>query len=263
MSYFPEEFKTNSGDGAANYVKIKEGEYRFRILSPPIIGWLDWTLDRKPLRFLYNAKPKPINADRPVRQFVTMIVWDYADQNIKIWEITQKKIMNALQELTNSSDWGAPFFYDIKIVRTGTELENTTYAVIPVPPKPLHPMIEEEFAKKRCNLEALFEGKDPWDVGAYSAFTKGVFSPADVKSRSQEAEGVLLDKISKKVIAQGGDPGMLAIYIGQKSADKRRTFTEVAESALHEDFLPAFISQYKSWCSSMQSKNAPSEEIPF
>lgn len=145
----------------SNYMKLKAGENKFRILSKPIIGWLDWQ-DKKPLRFPFNKKPlKPIDPEKAIKHFWAFVVWNYSEEQINILEITQSSIQSAIKSFTDEADWGSPFGYDIKIVRTGEKME-TEYKVMPVPHKPVTAEIKKAYADKPVNLEALFDGADPF-----------------------------------------------------------------------------------------------------
>lgn len=257
MSFLPEDYKLPSSGGSSNYLKLQDGENRFRILTAIVFGWIDWH-DKQPVRYRFNNKPsKPFNADKPIKHFWSMVVWDYEDEAIKIWEVTQKKIMASLKGMSQGDDWGPPYFYDIKVVKAGKELE-TSYTVVPLPPKALHPQIEDEFRVKPCCLEALFEGEDPW-ASMVGPPTKGIFSKNDMVSQSSEREGNLFDTLEEKIKEKGVDTSQLAVFLGKRAAEKRRPYVEVIESALHKDFLGSFIGAYKTW----NSSNSRVEEIPF
>jgi hypothetical protein len=148
-------------------MKLKAGENKFRIMSKPIIGWLDWK-DNKPLRFRMKDKPQqPIDPKKPVKHFWAMVVWNYNDNQIQVFEITQSSIQQAIQALTIDADWGSPFNYDIKIIRTGEKME-TNYTVNPVPHKEVAKDIAKAYNEKPINLEALYDGLDPFDVKGMS-----------------------------------------------------------------------------------------------
>lgn len=146
------------------YFKPKSGDNKVRILSNPILGWIDWTEDKKPIRTPYkgmSSEPRPINPKRPVKHFWAMVVWDYSDAKIKVWEATQATIHNALFTLSMDEAWGNPTGYDLNVKKTGEDLE-TKYEVIPRPPKPLEDDIKAEFEKATINLDALMENGNPF-----------------------------------------------------------------------------------------------------
>lgn len=150
-----------------NYMRIVDWDNKFRIMSNATVGWLDWeTLEdwsRKPIRYHYDEKPETsFDPEKPVKHFWAFIVYNYTDKNIQILEITQKSIQSAITSLYLNEDWGDPKQYDIKINRSWKDLK-TEYVVTPSPVKPLSQDIVKEFESKTINLEALFEGKDPFD----------------------------------------------------------------------------------------------------
>jgi len=91
-----------------------------------------------------------------------MVVWNYTDSQIQILQICQAGIRKAIENLSKDEDWGAPYGYDIKIVRKGESI-NTEYSVNPVPHKPLDPTIEKNFKDRPINLQALFMAGDPFE----------------------------------------------------------------------------------------------------
>jgi hypothetical protein len=148
---------------SANYLKFEEGENKFRILNSPIVGWIDWK-DNKPLRFPIDKKPSAaIDPTKPIKHFWALPVWDYKSKTISILEITQKSIQAEITILSKDEEWGNPTGYDIKVIRKGSGLE-TEYTLNPVPPKALHEKIVELFKNTPLNMQALFEGKDPFEA---------------------------------------------------------------------------------------------------
>lgn len=158
--FLPQDYEAPAGSG--NYMKLQDGENKIRILSKPIIGWIDWK-DKVPHRFRMNAKPEKPLSDKPIKHFWAFLVWNYEAQAVQILEITQATIQKTIQDLSKNEDWGAPFFYDLKITRKGKDLA-TEYSVMPSPKKDLLEEIKKAALEKPAYLEALFEGADPWVV---------------------------------------------------------------------------------------------------
>jgi len=158
--FLPEDYEAPEGGG--NYMKLQEGENKFRILSKPIVGWLDWK-DKKPYRFTMKNKPEKPMDKNPIKHFWAFVVWNNATESIQILEITQQTIQAAITNLSKDEEWGAPFHYDIKITKKGKDLD-TKYSVTPSPKKPLTDEIIKAGLDKPCYLEALFSGADPWVV---------------------------------------------------------------------------------------------------
>ncbi len=148
-----------------SFLKLQDGETKIRITSSPIIGWLDWK-DSKPVRTTDKRDPLGVDkAGKPVqpRHFWAIAVYDYADGNVKVLEVTQKAIMNSIMEYKNTPEYGSPLNYDIKITKTGKDLE-TRYTVTPLPPKDLPKDIKAKIDSVKVNLEALWDNGDPFDV---------------------------------------------------------------------------------------------------
>ena len=157
--FLPEGYEAPVNGGG--YMKLEDGENKFRILSKPVIGWLDWD-DKKPVRFGFKYKPeKPISKDQPIKHFWAFIVWNYKAKEIQILEITQATIQQAVQSLSKDEEWGAPFFYDIKVNKTG-EKKETKYSTNPSPKKDLTEEQKKCALEKRINLNALFSNDDPY-----------------------------------------------------------------------------------------------------
>jgi hypothetical protein len=171
FQFLPEEYKAPAG--SSRYMKLKDGENKIRILSQPILGWEDW-IDNKPVRFKMDDKPvKAANPAKAIRHFWAMIVWNYAEEKIQILQITQARIRSAIEALCKDADWGAPYFYDIKISKKGQDIK-TQYSVNPLPHREVSSSIVEAFNASPCNLEALFYNCDPFADGQ-EVFTMGIF----------------------------------------------------------------------------------------
>src|SRR3989304_1467359 len=124
--FIPEGYSVKSGD--SNYMKFEKGENRFRILEKPIIGYEIW-IDKKPLRFRLNEAIPHEKADKAasqvedgrafVKEFWAMPVWDYKTESVRILEITQKRILKAIETLARNAKWGSPLGYDLVVTRSG------------------------------------------------------------------------------------------------------------------------------------------------
>lgn len=167
MSFLPPNY--TSPKTTNHYMKLLDGENRIRILSKPIIGWEHW-IDKKPIRYQFNEKPKlEDDSLSPIRHFWAFIVYNYAEKEVQILNITQASIRKSIENLCKDEDWGDPFSYDIKICRKG-EGVNTEYSVNPSPHKEIDPKIVKEFRDNPCKLEALFINEDPFSK-EWSSYT--------------------------------------------------------------------------------------------
>lgn len=153
--------------GTGDYMKLKQGENKLRILSAPILGYEYWTADRKPVRSRELPKVIPVDADisngwNP-KHFWAMAVWNFEDKAVQILQITQKSIQNALIDLIQNEDWGDPRQYTIKITRKGEKLD-TEYSVVPSPKVAVPAEITRMYEEKNIDLDALYEGGNPFEA---------------------------------------------------------------------------------------------------
>lgn len=201
FNFLPEDYQAPRTGG--QYMKIQKGENKIRILSRPILGWEDWTLDKKPVRFEYDKKPiAPISADKPVKHFWAMIVWNYAEEKIQILQITQSGIRKGIESLCNDSDWGAPYLYDIKIIKTGGEDPKTIkYQVNPLPHKPIAPHIEQAFKDSPCYLEALFANEDPFS-SHWGKKTPGMFNAEQIAASAPKTTKIIISDAQVKELEE-------------------------------------------------------------
>jgi len=159
MSFLPQDYQAPKSNNY--YMKLVEGENRIRIMSRPILGWEDWK-DNKPIRYKMDQKPaKSIDPKRPVKHFWAFIVFNCQEEQIQILQISQASIRKSLESLCKDSDWGDPYGYDIKIVKTGEGVD-TEYAVNPVPHKPVDQFLINCFNERPCYLDALYTNSDPF-----------------------------------------------------------------------------------------------------
>jgi hypothetical protein len=153
-----------------NYLKFKTGENRFRIMSDYIVGYEYWKeVDgkRTPVRVKTGDPIHPDDlafTNQPPKHFWACVVYDYADQKIKVMEITQKSLMRTIMGLEEDEDWGDPKGtkgYDLVVTKTGEKME-TKYELRAKPRKELDPGIVQMFNDTKVDLTALYRGDDPF-----------------------------------------------------------------------------------------------------
>lgn len=152
---------------SSNYMKFKEGDNTFRVLSPAITGYEYWNTSNKPVRSAmpFDEVPDDIKVDKDgkhkINYFWAFIVWNYEAEKIQILEITQKSIRAYMEGLNKNVKWGNPTGYDITVTRSGSGLE-TEYTTVASPHSKLDKAIVERYEKSNINLEALYDGADPF-----------------------------------------------------------------------------------------------------
>lgn len=164
MNFLPESYQIPASP--SNYMRFTEGINRIRILSSAIVGYEYFNTSNKPVRSkeAFEETPSDIKKDGKVKPFWAFAVYNYQTKTIQILELTQKSIMNAVKSLVENPKWGTPMNYDIAITKTGEGLE-TEYSTQGEPPIS-EPSVEINLAykQKKINLNALFDGLDPFAV---------------------------------------------------------------------------------------------------
>ena len=174
MSFLPKNYEQPSGK--SNYMKLEDGDNKFRVLGSAIVGWEWWTEDkegkRKPNRVksqndISDSDLDEINHQEAatnrtqLKHFWAFPVLDRKDKNIKILEITQSSIQSAINKHVKNEDWGDPKDYDFTITREGEKL-NTKYSVIASPKTKLDEGVAQAYKDMNINLDALYNSDDPF-----------------------------------------------------------------------------------------------------
>jgi hypothetical protein len=172
MSFLPVDYEVPKSK--TNYMKLMEGSNQFRVLSHCITGWEYWTEEgetRKPNRVhTFEEMPAEIKSpdnwdskNRP-KHFWAFVVYNRVEDSIQILELTQKRVQQAIKSLVSSKSWGDPKSYDIVILKElGKTPKDTKYSVMPEPKEALDEMILHGYEVKNINLDALYEGKNPFE----------------------------------------------------------------------------------------------------
>lgn len=148
------------------YLKFKDGDTKFRVLSEVITWYEYFDNDNKVYRSEEMFKETPNIKEwfwgKPWYQkhFWAMVAYDYEDKKVKILTTTTKAIQSSMLSLLKDPDFGDFKNYDLKVTKTGKWTE-TTYLVKALPPKTFEDKQAIEEAKK-VNLEALYSNWDPF-----------------------------------------------------------------------------------------------------
>lgn len=144
------------------YFKPAKGENRLRIVTKPIVGYVDWDYSgEKPQPVRTRELNTALNPERnKPKHFWAM--WVLHNGEVKVWEVTQSSIQDWILSLSKDEDWGNPMEYDIVVTRTGESME-TKYTVVPKPKRDITEEEHEVLASSTLNLEALFDWGNPFE----------------------------------------------------------------------------------------------------
>lgn len=160
-TFLPNDYEIPSPE--SNYTKFEVGDTRMRILSRPIIGWLDWDMNDKPHRYPMNRKPeKPSRPGDRIHHFWAFVIWNYSKECVQICETSLKGFQEFLKSHADNPKWGKPSFYDIIVSRKGTKKEDTKYSYTAEPHSDIEPYIMEALLEMDVNLNALWTNDDPF-----------------------------------------------------------------------------------------------------
>jgi hypothetical protein len=156
----------------SNYMEFTEGQNYFRVLSSAIVGYQWWVENgegRKPVRVReLDEVPEEVrnafNNRESARHFWAFSVYNYQTKAIQVLVLKQQTIMRAIEAFAKNPKWGNPKNYDLIVekVKTGSRERDVEYNVVPEPPTPLDPAIEELASNVPVRLEALYAGEDPF-----------------------------------------------------------------------------------------------------
>ena len=183
--------KIASGGGGGNggYMtasKLGDGEsYRVAILSEePLEYFTVWGESdegqKRPFRFV--SEPSPTEIGEELGEFkqrmnyegtelekpkfgLSFFVFDYADEKVKIFEITQKTLMKELDGISQSEDYEDLHSWDLVFSRKGLKMA-TEYKILPGPRKKgMQEKIDAAWAEaesKGYDLQQLLVGGSPF-----------------------------------------------------------------------------------------------------
>ncbi|MGI4875255.1 MAG: hypothetical protein ACRYFX_29210 [Janthinobacterium lividum] len=194
MSFLPDNYEVPTG-GGGDYTKLQAGDNRLRVLSKqPVIGFEYWNEAGKPVRVKVKPVGKPADmrktapngGEERVKEFWAMVVYNLLTQKIEVWQVTQAGIKEAIQSYSLNTKYGHPSNYDLTISKKGSGLE-TKYSVVADPPEKLAKAVVDQAKATPINLEALFEGGNPFE--AAGAAPAPAPKPAPVKQPEPVAAG--------------------------------------------------------------------------
>ncbi len=178
-SFLPEAYQVP--DKTRQFMKLTPGDNLIRVLSAPLLGFVVFNEDKKPVRKDFekgdftkeemeehNAKKNEDGSYEGSKHFWIMLVWSYEYNAPKILEITQVSFLKPLNKLFNNEKWGDLRNYDIDITREGSTKNDTVFEVFPEPPSELVPEIRQTLKEMKDNnlldLNAIWKGEYPFEI---------------------------------------------------------------------------------------------------
>lgn len=149
------------------------GKVKFRVLSDYIDGLCVWGDNEDGTRKITRVKRGEsipavnIGINRftgeaeAIKQFIAAIVFNYETERLEIFETSKATIIGQMWDYDQNEEYGDARKYDLTIGRRGEKTE-TKYTVMPSPPKEPSKAILEAYEASEINLDALYEGKDPF-----------------------------------------------------------------------------------------------------
>ncbi len=143
---------------AGGFTKLETGDNKLRILSSPLLMWLEWN-DGKPTRHPFKqgepAPKKGAGLKDSVKHAWGLIVWNYKTEKIEVCELDKAGVIAMILSLSEKPAWGHPKNYDIVITKKGSGME-TEYITAPEPPSAVSDVIIEAYTENPVDLMQLF-----------------------------------------------------------------------------------------------------------
>jgi len=165
MSFLEEDYTIPKSTG--QYARLEDGDNKFIVLGSVVLGWQYWNTEKKCIRMENQPKQTPtdIGEDREgkqgkVRHFWAFPVFNLITDEVQILEVTQKRLMGALQDLSRDKDWGDPVLtYQITIKKSGKGTD-TTFQTLPVPFKGKIEDIKQKYEESDVEMDNYFQVKE-------------------------------------------------------------------------------------------------------
>lgn len=160
-SFIPQDYEAPKSGGG--FTKLETGENRFRILSSPLMMWLEWR-DGKPVRHKFDPNNKPAKGPSEkdsVKHAWGLIVWNYKTEKIEVMELDKQDLIGGLTAHAKDEDWGHPKHYDVIFSKSGSGMD-TEYKLIVKPKKEVGQEIVDAFIENPIDLSKLLTGDNPF-----------------------------------------------------------------------------------------------------
>jgi len=110
----------------SQYMKFINGQNKFRILESPVLGFVYFNTNNKPVRSrTMPVSPKDLGLNKytgetnRVEHFWGLKVYNFLTKRIELLEVKQKTIQSQILSFANDPDWGNPKDFNITIDKKG------------------------------------------------------------------------------------------------------------------------------------------------
>lgn len=239
------------------FPKKQPGQFTFRLLSKPIIGYEDWTTESTvkddgtiehtpvPIRCRAHEILIPRDPKKPVKKFWAFHAWHYEDNCLCIANFTQAGIYKKLEGFVYNPRIGNYLHYDI-FVEKKIENGKVSYDVTPLQKTEIDPDILLQKEAHPVNLEALFYNQDPWSwvpngtevssAALYTAKKREDFTPIQSAPTTDTGENPM-KVLESRLIKDKIDTSELQNYLESLAKRKKISKEDVAKSWIKSDNL--------------------------
>jgi len=123
-TFLPEGYKIPQE--SSKYMKFENGQNKFRILESPVLGFVYFNTNKKPVRSsAMPESPKDLGTNKytgeinKIEHFWGLKVYNFLTKRIELLEVKQKTIQSQILSFANDPDWGNPKDYNIVVDKKG------------------------------------------------------------------------------------------------------------------------------------------------
>lgn len=194
MSFLPQGYEVPKEP--SQYMKFENGQNKFRILQSPVLGYVYFNTENKPVRSKEIPKnPQDLGTNKftgeinKINHFWGLKVYNFSTKRVELLEIKQKTILSQILSFAGDSDWGDPRDFNITIDKKGdyNKKEKVEYLV---KFSPKNNEITEEMQKAIDDYDIDFE---EWFRGG-----KKVFIKKEKQSPKTEEKDPVLDGMKEE-----------------------------------------------------------------
>ena len=166
MDFLPQDYEVPKSSGL--YAKLEDGDNEFIVLGSVVLGWLYWNTNEECIRSKDKPEgtPDDIGVNKrdgkqnKVQHFWAIPVYNIPLKQVQILEVTQKRLMGALQDLARDKNWGDPILkYQITIKKSGKN-KDTTFQTLPVPLRCDIEEIKKAYEESEVDMTKYFDKKE-------------------------------------------------------------------------------------------------------